>query len=133
MHKTIRSLTLPLVLLAALIAIPSKAVASDGTLLGFGDDLNRVTQAAPGIAGVSQVARIMVDFEGVSESGWGEVDAAVGAARASGQALMFTVTGLRAPDLVAWQAFLGELRTRYPDLWAVQAWNEPNLAAIAAT
>ena len=129
MHKKARSLTLSLAVVAALLAIPSTA-AADGTLLGFVDDLGRTTRAAPGVAGTSQVARIMVDFEGVGQNGWVEVDAAADAARASGQRLMFTVTGLQAPDLALWQARLAELVARYPDVWAVQAWNEPNLAAI---
>ena len=124
-----RSLIVVLVL-AALTATPAMASASDDTLLGFGDDLERVTRGAPGVAGTSQLARIMVDYADVSSKGWADVDAAVDASRASGQQLMFSVTGLEAPDLAEWQLFLAELAARYPDLWAVQAWNEPNLANI---
>jgi hypothetical protein len=116
--------------LAALTAVPATASASDDTLLGFGDDLVRVTRGAPGVAGTSELARIMVDYADVRSKGWADVDAAVDAARASGQQLAFTVTDQVAPDLADWQLFLAELAARYPDLWAVQAWNEPNLANI---
>ena len=126
-----RSLLLVLASFAALCALPAPgAVASGPTLIGFTDDLGRVTNAAPGVGGVSQVARIPIYWHGVRASGWGEVDAAVQAARASGQRLLLTVTGFQAPDLGEWAAFLTELRTRYPDVWGVQAWNEPNLADI---
>src|SRR5688572_27771572 len=99
-----RPLILSLALLAAVLAIPSSAVASTETLLGFGDDLKRMTRGAPAVAGTSAVTRIMVDFQGVRENGWVEVDSAVAAARSSGQRMIFSVTGLEAPDLIQWQA-----------------------------
>ncbi len=128
-----RSLLLVLASLAALAVLPARGLAAtngEPTLLGFTDDLGRVARAAPAVQGVSQVARIPIYWTGVEASGWGEVDAAVDAARASGQRLLLTVTGFQAPDLGEWAAFLTELRIRYPDVWGVQAWNEPNLASI---
>jgi hypothetical protein len=117
---------------AALLALPSQALAAGGgaTLLGFTDDPSRIARAAPAVQGTSKVARIPVNWTGVRASGWGEIDAAVNAARASGQRTVLTVTGQRAPDLGEWESFLRELVARYPDLWAVQAWNEPNLEDI---
>ena len=135
-----RSPYLVVALLAALIALPSEALASgsgeaakrkaEPTLIGFTDDPPRVAQAAPAVAGVSQVARIPVYWTGVGINGWGQIDEAVNAARASGQRILLTVTGTVAPDLAEWDAFLRELHARYPDVWAVQAWNESNLANI---
>jgi hypothetical protein len=118
--------------LSALAALPGSAWAkSDSTLLGFADDLGPITRGAPGVAGTSQLARITVSYPSARDDGWAAVDAAVAAARASGQRLFFTATGLQAPtDLSDWGAFLQELRARYPDLWGVQAWNEPNLERI---
>ncbi len=131
MSKT-RSLLIVLASLAALLALPARSLADTNgqTLIGFTDDLNRVANAAPGVGGVSQVARIPIYWHGVMASGWVEVDAAVQAARATGQRLLLTVTGFEAPDLGQWAAFLTELKTRYPDVWGVQAWNEPNLPSI---
>lgn len=106
------------------------AKAARATLLGFTDDPSRIVRAAPAIQGTSQVARIPLYWTGVRLSGWGEIDLAVNAARASGQRLLITVTGLAAPDLGEWDSFLRGLHARYPDLWAVQAWNESNLANI---
>jgi hypothetical protein len=105
-------------------------LAAGPTVLGFTDDLSRITRGAPGVNGTSEVARIPVNWTGVHANGWEPVDAAVAAARASGQRLFFTVTGMEQPDLTQWRLFLIELRLRYPDLWAVQAWNEPNLDHI---
>lgn len=123
-----RSIILLLACTAALAVVPSSASAS--TLLGFTDDLGRITRAAPAVAGTSQVARIPVSWVGVRQNGWTQLDPAVDAARGSGQRLFFAVSGLQAPDLLQWRLFLTELRLRYPDLWGVQAWNEPNLEDI---
>lgn len=128
--RRIRSLLLALVSVAAFGASSAAAQASSPTLLGFADDLSRVTRGAPGVTGTSEIARLTIDWAGVDRNGWEPVDAAVDAARASGQRLFFTATGLQAPDLAEWQSFLADLHDRYPDLWAVQAWNEPNLAQI---
>jgi hypothetical protein len=127
-----RLLSFTLGLVAALAALPAfaSAASTTPTLLGFADDLGRVTRGAPGVAGTSEVARLPINWVGVRTNGWEPVDQAVDAARASGQRLFFTVTGLQAPDLAEWQSFLTDLQARYPDLWAVQAWNEPNLGAI---
>ena len=100
------------------------------TLLGFTDDLMPIARAAPAVQGTSQVARIPLYWTGVAQNGWGQVDAAVVAARASGQQVLIAVTGVAAPDLVQWALFLRTLHARYPDLWGVQAWNEPNLENI---
>jgi len=108
----------------------SSAARADATVLGFTDDLGHVDQAAPVVAGTSSVARIPIYWTGVRTNGWGAVDPAVDAARASGQQVLFTITGVEAPNLDEWSAFLRELHARYPDLWGVQAWNEPNLANI---
>ncbi len=134
-----RSPLFVLFLLAALIALPSQALAGGGeaakkkaepTLIGFTDDPPRLALGAPAVAGTSQVARIPVYWTGVGINGWGQIDEAVNAARASGQRILLTVTGTVAPDLGEWDAFLRELHARYPDVWAVQAWNESNLANI---
>lgn len=135
-----RSPYLVAALLTALIALPSQALAAgsgeaakkkgEPTLIGFTDDPSRVAEAAPAVAGTSQVARIPVYWTGVGINGWGQIDEAVNAARASGQRILLTVTGTVAPDLAEWDAFLRQLHGRYPDVWAVQAWNESNLAHI---
>src|SRR4051812_34295541 len=126
--RRFRPFFLALACAAVFGTLPSAASAS--TLLGFADDLGRVTQAAPAVTGTSEVARIPVSWVGVRDNGWAPVDAAADAARASGQRLFFSVSGLQAPDLTEWQTFLTNLQARYPDLWAVQAWNEPNLLGI---
>jgi len=134
MRKT-RSFLLVVASLVALLAVPARSMAAgDGTLLGFTDDLVRMARAAPAVQGTSQVARITIFWRGVAAGvhgvNWLEVDRAVDAARASGQRVLFTVYGVQAPDLGEWAAFLRAMHERYPDMWAVQAWNEPNLANI---
>jgi len=127
--RTLLSTALGLaLLLAALIALPSHALGK--TQLGFTDDLPRITRAAPALQGTSKVVRIPIQWTGVRASGWGEVDSAVNAARASGQRVMLAVSGGAAPDLGEWASFLREAHARYPNLWAIQAWNEPNLEQI---
>lgn len=106
------------------------AETADATRLGFTDDPSSVARAAPAVQGTSKVARIPVFWTGVRASGWGEIDPAFNAARASGRRVMLMVYGLQAPDLGEWSAFMRELKARYPDVWAVQAWNEPNLEKI---
>lgn len=123
--------TLLLASLAALVALPSGAqAATSPTVLGFTDDLGSIARAAPVVQGTSQVARIPLYWTGVGTNGWGQVDMAVAAARASGQHVLIAVTGTKAPDLGQWALFLRQLHARYPDLWGVQAWNEPNLENI---
>src|SRR5215471_18641775 len=85
--------------IAAFAATTSSASAVGPTVLGFNDDLGAITRAAPAVAGTSEVARITLNWAGVRRDGWSQVDAAVGAARASGQRLFFTATGIQAPDL----------------------------------
>lgn len=122
---------LGLAALAALIALPSPALAAgEPTRLGFTDDPSAIARAAPAVQGTSKVARIPVFWTMVRAYGWAEIDTAVDAARASGQRIVLTVTGLEPPDLGEWESFLRELHARYRDLWAVQAWVEPNLENI---
>ncbi len=127
-------ITLGLAALVALIALPSQALAKKGTTrLGFTDSPTAIAEAAPAVAGTSKVSRIPVSWTAIratGPSGWADTDLAVNAARASGQRVLLTIGGLEAPDLVEYGSFLREARARYPDLWAVQAWNEPNLENI---
>jgi hypothetical protein len=108
------------------------AEAASATQLGFTDDAAKVARAAPAVRGTSEIARIPVKWSGIQAEGWGWewLDSAVNAGRSSGQSVMLTVYGAEAPNLADWQSFLRQLQARYPDLWAVQAWNEPNLANI---
>ena len=119
-------------LLAALIALPSQALAAGKgkTQLGFTDDAARVARGAAAVEGTSKIVRIPVNLLEVQEGNWEETDLAVRAARAGGQRIVITIGGLEAPDLGEWAATLRQLRARYPDLWAIQAWNEPNLEQI---
>jgi hypothetical protein len=118
--------------LAALAVMLSLAGAesASATQLGFTDDPLNIARAAPAVQGTSKVARIPVSWSTVRTHGWAVVDTAVNAVRASRQRIMLTVYGLGAPDLTQLRAFFVELNARYPDLWAVQAWNESNLDHI---
>ena len=127
---TLRHSPIALVLSIATLFALTSAARADATVLGFTDDLGHVDQAAPVVAGTSSVARIPIYWTGVKTNGWDAIDPAVDAARASGQHVLFTITGVEAPNLAEWSAFLVQLHARYPDLWGVQAWNEPNLANI---
>ena len=119
-------------IVTAALALAGADAASAATKLGFTDDAANIARAAPAVKGTSQVARIPVNYSRIlfEGSGWGWLDAAVNAARASAQRVIFTVYGLQYPNLEAWKFFLQALRARYPDLWAVQAWNESNLVNI---